>query len=68
MTLCTYNAAQTAKILFVHVNRVLELASSGELEGIKVGRAWVFRDQEISAYLDRKFRERKMGKPRGQEW
>ena len=60
MTLKTYNAEQVASLLFVHENRVLEWAASGELLGVKLGRAWVFREQEVEAFLDRKMREQNM--------
>ena len=53
----TYNAKQVAEVLFVHTNRVLEWAASGELLGVKLGRAWVFREQEVEAFLDMKLRE-----------
>ena len=60
MSLQTYNAEQVADLLFVHENRVLEWASSGELLGVKLGRAWVFREQDVEAFLDRKMREQSM--------
>lgn len=60
----TYNAEQVAEVLFVHTNRVLEWAVSGELLGVKLGRAWVFREQEVEAFLDRKLREAARDWPR----
>ena len=56
----TYNAEQAAAILFVHENRILEWAAAGELAGVKLGRAWVFRERDLEDFLDRKIREQHM--------
>ncbi len=58
----TYTAEQAADALHVHVNRIFEWATRGELRGVKLGRAWVFKEQDLEAFLDRKLREREMGK------
>jgi excisionase family DNA binding protein len=58
----TYSAAEAADVLHVHVNRIFEWAARGELAGVKLGRAWLFREQDIEAFIDRKLRERQMGK------
>jgi excisionase family DNA binding protein len=58
----TLDAEEVAKVLRVHCNRVLEWAASKELRGVKLGRAWVFREQDVEAFLDRKLREQDMGK------
>lgn len=62
MSITTMGVNDVAAILMVHANRVLELAASNELSSVKIGRKWVFREEDVKQFLDRKIRERKMGK------
>jgi excisionase family DNA binding protein len=47
----TYDINEAADFLKVDRSTALELASAGTLPGAKVGRAWVFMEEELVAYL-----------------
>lgn len=53
----TLGVSEAADILKVHENRILELAGSGEIPGAKIGRAWVFIDEDLFEYVRRKIKE-----------
>lgn len=47
----TYDVSEAADFLKVDRSTALELANSGLLPGAKVGRAWVFMEEELVNYL-----------------
>lgn len=47
----TFDLLECADFLKVDRNKVLSLAGSGELLGAKIGRAWVFLEDDVVAYL-----------------
>ena len=47
----TYDINEAADFLKIDRSTALELASAGTLPGAKVGRAWVFMEDELIAYL-----------------
>jgi len=47
----TYDINEAADFLKVDRSTALDLASVGSLPGAKVGRAWVFMEDELVAYL-----------------
>ncbi|HTR96640.1 MAG TPA: TOBE domain-containing protein [Candidatus Acidoferrales bacterium] len=42
---------QAAELLHLHVKRVQSLARAGKLPGVRVGRKWLFRRQELERLL-----------------
>jgi excisionase family DNA binding protein len=48
----TFNTKECAAFLKVHTNTVLDLAITGKLRGVKVGRAWVFMEDDVVAFLN----------------
>ena len=47
----TYDINEAADFLKIDRSTALELANLGTLPGAKVGRAWVFMEDELVAYL-----------------
>lgn len=47
----TYNLQETANFLKVHAETVSRLAKTGQLPGAKIGRAWVFLEDDLITYL-----------------
>jgi excisionase family DNA binding protein len=47
----TYDVHEAADFLKIDRSTALELASTGVLPGAKVGRAWVFMEDELVNYL-----------------
>jgi excisionase family DNA binding protein len=47
----TLNLEETAKLLKVHIETVSRLAKTGQLPGAKIGRAWVFLEEDLIEYL-----------------
>jgi excisionase family DNA binding protein len=47
----TYDINEAADFLKIDRSTALELAHLGSLPGAKVGRAWVFMEDELVAYL-----------------
>lgn len=47
----TLNLEECAAFLKVHPNTVSDLAVTGELPGAKIGRAWVFVEDDVLDYL-----------------
>ena len=53
----TLDIKGAADALKVHTNTILDLAGRGVLPGAKIGRSWVFREEDIDAYLIRQIKE-----------
>jgi excisionase family DNA binding protein len=47
----TYDINETADFLKVDRSTALELAGTGEIPGAKVGRSWVFLENDLVEYL-----------------
>ena len=47
----TFDVPACAEFLKVHRTTVLKLAATGELPGAKIGRAWVFLECDLVAYV-----------------
>lgn len=47
----TLNLEETAKFLKVHTETISRLAKNGQLPGAKIGRAWVFLEEDLVEYL-----------------
>jgi len=47
----TYDSNEAADFLKIDRSTALDLANLGTLPGAKVGRAWVFMEDELVAYL-----------------
>lgn len=43
---------EAAKILKVNVRTVTNLIRAGELKGVKVGRVWRIREEDLQAFID----------------
>jgi excisionase family DNA binding protein len=53
----TLNLGQAAAYLHVHEQTLLKLARAGAVPAAKVGRAWVFIDVDLLAYIRAKYRQ-----------
>lgn len=47
----TLNLEETARFLKVHIETVSRLAKTGQLPGAKIGRSWVFLEEDLIKYL-----------------
>lgn len=47
----TLDISEAADMLKVHENTIMELAGTGDIPGAKIGRSWVFIDEDLFAYL-----------------
>lgn len=47
----TLNIQECADLLKIHCATVQVMAAAGELPGAKVGRAWVFLEEDLLAFL-----------------
>ena len=47
----TLNLEETARFLKVHTETISRLAKTGQLPGAKIGRAWVFLEEDLVEYL-----------------
>ena len=48
------NRTEAAKLLRCNPDRLGELAARGEIPGTKVGKSWIFIEDELYAYLREK--------------
>lgn len=53
----TIGSEECADMLRCTVEQVEELARSGEIPGLKIGRSWLFMRNDLLAYLAEKARE-----------
>lgn len=63
----TYNIAECAQFLHIHETTAQELAKLGELPGCQIGRAWVFLEDDLVAYLRDQVRTQQMQRLAEQE-
>ena len=52
----TLNSDDCAKLLFCTADQVEEMARSGDLPAVKIGRSWLFVKADLLAYLAEKAR------------
>jgi excisionase family DNA binding protein len=53
----TFDLFECADFLKVDRNTVLKLAGTGEIPGAKIGRAWVFLEDDVVAFLRKRIGE-----------
>jgi len=53
----TINAEECADLLICSVDQVEEMARTGEIPGLKIGRGWLFIKDDLIEYLASKARE-----------
>lgn len=53
----TLNLTEAAELLKVHENRVMDWAAQGIIPGAKLGRAWVFIDDDLIAFVRKQINE-----------
>ena len=61
----TLNLTEAADMLKVHENTVLDLVSSGDVPGAKIGRAWVFLDDDLFAYVRKQINQQSANRVAG---
>jgi excisionase family DNA binding protein len=61
----TLDLQEAAAMLKVHENTVLELVGSGEVPGAKIGRAWVFLDEDLLAYVRKQINQQSANRVAG---
>ncbi len=47
----TLNLEETARFLKIHNETASRLAKTGQLPGAKIGRSWVFLEEDLTEYL-----------------
>lgn len=61
----TFDLIECAEFLKVDRTTVLKLAGSGEIPGAKIGRAWVFLEDDVVAFLRRRINEQTAARQQG---
>ncbi|WP_213778849.1 helix-turn-helix domain-containing protein [Caballeronia sp. dw_276] len=61
----TYDLLECAELLKVDRNTVLKIAGTGELPGAKIGRAWVFLEDDVLSFLRKKIQEQSNARLQG---
>ena len=56
------DSKEAAAVIGVHPSRMRQLASSGRIPALKMGKTWVFDEKDVIAYRDS---PRKVGRPKG---
>jgi hypothetical protein len=56
----TFDLIECAEFLKVDRNTAMKLAGTGELPGAKIGRAWVFLEDDVVAFLRKKTQEQSL--------
>lgn len=62
----TFDLLECADFLKVDRNKVLTLAGRGELRGAKIGRAWVFLEDDVVAFLRKQIHEQSTARLQGE--
>lgn len=62
----TLDITEAAEMLKVHENTVMELVGSGIIPGAKIGRAWVFIDDDLFAYVRKEIARQSAARVTGQ--
>jgi hypothetical protein len=53
----TLDLEEAAAWLKIHPNRLQERAKAGEIPGAKIGKRWVFIEEDLALYVRSKYRE-----------
>lgn len=61
----TYDLIECADLLKVDRNTIMKLAGMGELPGAKIGRAWVFLEDDVLTFLRKKVQEQSLARLQG---
>ena len=61
----TFDLIECAEFLKVDRNTAMKLAGTGELPGAKIGRAWVFLEDDVVAFLRKKTQEQSLARLQG---
>jgi hypothetical protein len=61
----TFDLIECADFLKVDRNTVMKLAGRGELLGAKIGRAWVFLEEDVVTFLRKKAQEQTTARLQG---
>lgn len=61
----TYDLIECADLLKVDRNTILKIAATGELPGAKIGRAWVFLEDDVLSFLRKKVQEQSNARLQG---
>lgn len=61
----TYDLIECADLLKVDRNTVMKIAGTGELPGAKIGRAWVFLEDDVLSFLRKKVQEQSNARLQG---
>ncbi|HAU1249837.1 TPA: helix-turn-helix domain-containing protein [Legionella pneumophila] len=51
----TFNIEEAAEFLGAHRETIRRLAASGELPAVKIGRGWIFLEQDLVMYIRNKY-------------
>ncbi|MFM0660107.1 helix-turn-helix domain-containing protein [Paraburkholderia sediminicola] len=61
----TFDLIECAEFLKVDRNTAMKLAGTGELPGAKIGRAWVFLEDDVVAFLRKRTQEQSLARLQG---
>lgn len=61
----TFDLIECAEFLKVDRNTAMKLAGTGELPGAKIGRAWVFLEDDVVAFLRKETQEQSLARLQG---
>jgi hypothetical protein len=61
----TFDLIECADFLKVDRNTAMKLAGTGELPGAKIGRAWVFLEDDVVSFLRKKSQEQSLARIQG---
>jgi Helix-turn-helix domain len=61
----TFDLIECADVLKVDRNTAMKLAGTGELPGAKIGRAWVFLEDDVVAFLRKRTQEQSLARLQG---
>ncbi|MDE1007547.1 MAG: helix-turn-helix domain-containing protein [Paraburkholderia fungorum] len=61
----TFDLIECAEFLKVDRNTAMKLAGTGELPGAKIGRAWVFLEDDVVNFLRKKTQEQSLARLQG---
>jgi hypothetical protein len=61
----TFDLIECADFLKVDRNTAMKLAGTGELPGAKIGRAWVFLEDDVVAFLRKRTQEQSLARLQG---
>ncbi|MFU7598119.1 helix-turn-helix domain-containing protein [Legionella pneumophila] len=51
----TLNILEAAKLLGAHKETIRRMAAGGQIPGVKIGRSWIFIEQDLVMYMRSKY-------------